>query len=170
MINQGGRRSAPERGSFPLDHFRLCEEQALRFNDCMAGHGMMPKKCQRFQKNYLQCRMKAGLMKPEPLENLGFTEANSYPAELQRKAELYKLAVAVDKRATNNVRRMKGLAHWDNNIYHVCSLIHLISFHLSRLSGSLQPPPPLLPPALAPPPIALRSSRALSTFCTSGDT
>ena len=109
MINQGGRRSAPERGSFPLDHFRLCEEQALRFNDCMAGHGMMPKKCQRFQKNYLQCRMKAGLMKPEPLENLGFTEANSYPAELQRKAELYKLAVAVDKRATNNVRRMKGL-------------------------------------------------------------
>ncbi len=121
MINQGGKRGAPDKGSFPLDHFRVCEEQVIRFNECMERHGMMPKKCQRFQKNYLECRMKSGLMKPESFEKLGFTRENTWENEMERKAQLFRMAVEIDKRSTNNIRRMKGLPHWDNDIYNVCS-------------------------------------------------
>ena len=41
----------------------------------------MPKRCQKFQINYLECRMKHNLMGKEKIENLGFDQVNSYDNE-----------------------------------------------------------------------------------------
>lgn len=41
----------------------------------------MPKRCQKFQINYIECRMKFGLMGKEKIENLGFNEVNKWESE-----------------------------------------------------------------------------------------
>ena len=48
----------PHKGSFPLDHFHECDKQASLYNDCVIKHQLMPKRCRKFQIDYLQCRMK----------------------------------------------------------------------------------------------------------------
>ena len=48
----------PEKGSFPLDHFHDCDKDAKRYNKCLRKHKLMPKRCRKFQINYLECRMK----------------------------------------------------------------------------------------------------------------
>ena len=73
--------TAPDKGSFPLDHFHECEEHAIRYNACLDKHQLMPKRCQKFQINYLECRMKHNLMGKEKIENLGFDQVNSYDNE-----------------------------------------------------------------------------------------
>ena len=73
--------TAPDKGSFPLDHFHECEEHALRYNACLDKHQLMPKRCQKFQINYLECRMKHNLMGKEKIENLGFDQVNSWDNE-----------------------------------------------------------------------------------------
>ena len=73
--------TAPDKGSFPLDHFHECEEHAIRYNACLDKHQLMPKRCQKFQINYLECRMKHNLMGKEKIENLGFDEVNSWENE-----------------------------------------------------------------------------------------
>jgi len=72
---------APDKGSFPLDHFHECEEHAVRYNACLDKHQLMPKRCQKFQISYLECRMKHNLMGKEKIENLGFSEVNSMDNE-----------------------------------------------------------------------------------------
>merc|ERR1712228_996120 len=89
----GGGRSrapavAPDKGSFPLDHFHECEEHAVRYNACLDKHQLMPKRCQKFQINYLECRMKYNLMGKESIENLGFDRNNSWDTESDRKRDL----------------------------------------------------------------------------------
>ena len=37
--------TAPDKGSFPLDHFHECEEHAVRYNSCLDKHQLMPKRC-----------------------------------------------------------------------------------------------------------------------------
>jgi len=51
-------------------------------------HKLMPKRCQKMQMEYLDCRMKAGLMTEETMENLGFTKENSFENEKERKKQL----------------------------------------------------------------------------------
>lgn len=41
----------------------------------------MPKRCRELQINYLQCRMKSGLMEEEEMEKLGFLKENSWETE-----------------------------------------------------------------------------------------
>jgi cytochrome c oxidase assembly protein subunit 19 len=76
-------QTAPDKGSFPLDHFHECEEHAVRYNACLDKHQLMPKRCQKFQIQYLECRMKHNLMGKEKIENLGYTEVNTYENEEQ---------------------------------------------------------------------------------------
>ena len=73
--------SGPDKGSFPLDHFHECEEHAIRYNACLDKHQLMPKRCQKFQINYIECRMKHGLMGKDKIENLGFTQVNTWDNE-----------------------------------------------------------------------------------------
>ena len=115
---------APERGSFPLDHFHECEEQAYLYHECLDKHQMMPKRCQKFQINYIECRMKHGLMGAKmkgdkPFENFGFTEANTYESEREKKRAMFKQLVEIDKMAERNIYRMKGYQDVDNNMYKV---------------------------------------------------
>lgn len=56
---------APDRGSFPLDHFHECDTEAKAYSKCIAKHELMPKRCRTHQMNYLECRMKSGLMEHE---------------------------------------------------------------------------------------------------------
>ena len=73
--------TAPDKGSFPLDHFHECEEFAVLYHSCLEKHQLMPKRCQKFQVNYIECRMKHGLMGKEKIENLGYTQLNSWNTE-----------------------------------------------------------------------------------------
>ncbi len=36
---------APDRGSFPIDHFYESEEHAVRYNTCLDKHQLMNKRC-----------------------------------------------------------------------------------------------------------------------------
>ena len=47
----------PDKGSFPLDHFHECDRQAKQYTDCLQKHQLLPKRCRKFQVDYLQCRM-----------------------------------------------------------------------------------------------------------------
>lgn len=47
----------PDKGAFPLDHFRECVKEANDYNVCVQRHELMPKRCRKFQINYLKCRM-----------------------------------------------------------------------------------------------------------------
>ena len=63
---------APDKGSFPLDHFHECDDEANKYNECITIHELMPKRCRDAQINYLNCRMKSGLMDQEDMTKLGF--------------------------------------------------------------------------------------------------
>jgi hypothetical protein len=52
--------------------------------------------------------MKHGLMGKEKIENLGFTEVNTWDSEEVKKKELYKKLVEIDKMAERNIMRMRG--------------------------------------------------------------
>lgn len=73
--------SAPDKGSFPLDHFQECGEQAEAYRVCLAQVSNIPKKCKELAAAYLECRMNTGLMEKQPLEDLGFTEENTQEYE-----------------------------------------------------------------------------------------
>ena len=112
--------TAPDKGSFPLDHFHECEEHAVRYNACLDKHQLMPKRCQKFQINYLECRMKHNLMGKEKIENLGFDQVNSWDNEEKRKRDLFRKLVEIDKMAERNLHRMRDpKTEIDNNLYHV---------------------------------------------------
>ena len=62
--------------------------------------------------------MKNGLMARDKVENLGFTAVNSMDNELDKKRELFKKLVEVDKMAERNILRMRGEPKpYDNNLY-----------------------------------------------------
>ena len=64
--------------------------------------------------------MKNGLMGRDKVENLGFTAVNSYDNEVDKKRELFRKLVEVDKMAERNIVRMRGNEKpYDNNLYQV---------------------------------------------------
>mmetsp|Transcript_12969 Transcript_12969/g.21936 ORF Transcript_12969/g.21936 Transcript_12969/m.21936 type:complete len:82 (-) Transcript_12969:34-279(-) len=81
----------------------------------------MPKRCQKFQLNYIECRMNNGLMETGSMQSLGFNEVNSITNEREKKLEMFKRLVEVNKIAERNIMRMRGLDmnEFDNNLYHV---------------------------------------------------
>ena len=91
----------------------------MRYNACLDKHQLMPKRCQKFQINYIECRMKHGLMTKDKVENLGFSQMNAWESEEQKKKELYRKLVEIDKMAERNILRMRGQEVLDNNLYHV---------------------------------------------------
>lgn len=96
--------SAPEKGAFPIDHFKECSDIISSYLTCVSKHELMPKRCQKLQVEYLNCRMENGLMKKEPLDKLGFTKQNSYQTELEQKKELYMMYAKLQDEAMNEVK------------------------------------------------------------------
>lgn len=64
----------PDKGSFPLDHFRECSEAKTKYVDCLKAHGMKAnaEECRQLSAAYLQCRMDTQLMAKEDVKKLGF--------------------------------------------------------------------------------------------------
>ena len=59
-------------------------------------------------------------MNKDKVENLGFTEVNSYDNEVEKKRELFRKLVEVDKMAERNIIRMRGDEKpYDNKLYNV---------------------------------------------------
>jgi len=80
--------SAPDKGSFPLDHFQECEEEAEKYRICLTKASGIPKKCKEQAKAYLECRMDRGLMAKHSMEELGFVKESSYEYELKSREDM----------------------------------------------------------------------------------
>lgn len=63
----------PEKGSFPLDHEGHCKKFMLKYFGCLRENRDNNSACREQSKEYLECRMKHGLMAQESWEKLGFT-------------------------------------------------------------------------------------------------
>lgn len=96
---------APDRGSFPLDHFHECDDQAKKYSDCVIKHQLMPKRCRDFQMKYLECRMQSGLMEQEDMEKLGFLQQNSWETEEAEKKFLFESIQKMKKDAWESALR-----------------------------------------------------------------
>lgn len=74
----------------------------------------MPKRCQKLQVEYLNCRMENGLMDKETLENLGYTKKNSFESEIEQKKYLFQTFAKLKEEAEGNVNRWLEEQEKDN--------------------------------------------------------
>jgi len=65
----------PQKGSFPLDHFKECDEHYKNYMKCLEEGLNDSKKCRHLTKAYLECRMANGLMEKEQFSKLGFHDS-----------------------------------------------------------------------------------------------
>ena len=68
------KRSAPELGSFPLDHFKECSHIYKNYKDCLEKHKNKISPCRKISMRYLECRMDKDLMAKESMQKLGFRD------------------------------------------------------------------------------------------------
>lgn len=71
------KATPPEKGSFPLDHDGECKEFYLKYMVCLSSNSSDNSKCREQSKDYLDCRMKCGLMAKESWDALGFSDLES---------------------------------------------------------------------------------------------
>ncbi|KAJ7293196.1 hypothetical protein C8J57DRAFT_18906 [Mycena rebaudengoi] len=71
-MNVGFKPTAPDRGAFPLDHYGECKEQMKIYMTCLRDNSSTSSPCRLLSKEYLDCRMKKGLMERDDWKNLGF--------------------------------------------------------------------------------------------------
>ena len=81
--------SPPEKGSFPIDHFRECDHEAEAYRKCLMATSGIPKKCKDAAQAYLECRMDKGLMARHSPEELGFIPESSWEFEKKSIHEMY---------------------------------------------------------------------------------
>jgi len=70
------RPTAPDKGSFPLDHFGECKDFYSKFMKCLRENDNINSKCRQESRDYLGCRMDNNLMAKEEWSKLGFKEEN----------------------------------------------------------------------------------------------
>uniref|UniRef100_A0A3P8XME6 Cytochrome c oxidase assembly protein COX19 n=1 Tax=Esox lucius TaxID=8010 RepID=A0A3P8XME6_ESOLU len=75
------RPRAPDKGSFPLDHFGECKAFKEKFMRCLKDNSYDNSLCRLQSKEYLECRMDNQLMAKEPLEKLGFKDLLDKPSQ-----------------------------------------------------------------------------------------
>lgn len=68
------RPTAPDRGSFPLDHDNVCKKLMLDYMVCLSDNQQDNSKCRTEAKEYLGCRMENNLMAKEEWSFLGFQD------------------------------------------------------------------------------------------------
>ncbi|XP_049539905.1 cytochrome c oxidase assembly protein COX19 [Anopheles darlingi] len=64
--------TAPEKGSFPLDHGGQCRKLMLFYMRCLRENADDNSACRQESKAYLQCRMDHELMAKEDFAKLGY--------------------------------------------------------------------------------------------------
>ncbi|RDX56248.1 hypothetical protein K466DRAFT_581383 [Polyporus arcularius HHB13444] len=72
-LSGGFSVSAPDRGSFPLDHYGECKDFMKKYLDCLRKNGSNSSPCRHLNKDYLECRMSRGLMERDEWTNLGLS-------------------------------------------------------------------------------------------------
>ncbi|KDR84849.1 hypothetical protein GALMADRAFT_54097 [Galerina marginata CBS 339.88] len=75
-INVGFKVTAPDRGSFPLDHYGECKEKMQLYMSCLKENGSTSSPCRNLSKDYLDCRMNKGLMERDEWKNLGLANVD----------------------------------------------------------------------------------------------
>lgn len=68
------QQTAPDKGSFPLDHEGECKPFKEAYMKCLRGSGNNARVCRDMSKAYLECRMEKQLMAKEDLSKLGFSQ------------------------------------------------------------------------------------------------
>ena len=66
--------TAPDKGSFPLDHEGECKVAYLKYMVCLSENNHKNSECREQSKKYLECRMEKNLMAQEDLSKLGFSD------------------------------------------------------------------------------------------------
>lgn len=66
-------KSAPDKGSFPIDHDHTCGGFMLQLLKCLRENKFDNESCRSHSKDYLKCRMDNNLMAREDMGNLGFS-------------------------------------------------------------------------------------------------
>lgn len=80
-------KTPPDKGSFPIDRENLCKEPMISLLKCLRDNQFKNEKCRDHTKNYLDCRMKHGLMAKEDWKYLGFGEHLEEQMESKRKKD-----------------------------------------------------------------------------------
>eukprot|EP00924_Labyrinthula_sp_SR-Ha-C_P006716 maker-scaffold_29-snap-gene-2.6-mRNA-1 protein AED:0.39 eAED:0.39 QI:82/1/1/1/1/1/2/143/109 len=80
----------PEKGSFPLDHHKVCKPEMSSLLSCLKENKNIHNKCQELSKQYLQCRISNNLMQEEKLDDFFSTEEFNFAKPDQHIAELKK--------------------------------------------------------------------------------
>ncbi|KAF5345836.1 hypothetical protein D9757_006990 [Collybiopsis confluens] len=78
-INSGFKVTPPDRGSFPLDHYAECKEQMTLYMNCLNKNANTSEACRDLTKQYLDCRMRKGLMQKEEWASLGLSNVDKGP-------------------------------------------------------------------------------------------
>uniref|UniRef100_A0A915IN86 Cytochrome c oxidase assembly protein COX19 n=1 Tax=Romanomermis culicivorax TaxID=13658 RepID=A0A915IN86_ROMCU len=71
------KRTAPIKGSFPLDHENHCKEIMMKYMICLSKNDQLNEKCRSEAKNYFECRMEQNLMAKEDWQQLGYGDVPS---------------------------------------------------------------------------------------------
>lgn len=66
--------TAPDKGSFPLDHENLCKKEMIKYMQCLRINRFDNAECRAESKQYLGCRMDNQLMTKEPWSKLGLED------------------------------------------------------------------------------------------------
>ncbi|KAF8527963.1 hypothetical protein BU17DRAFT_38802 [Hysterangium stoloniferum] len=69
--------TAPDRGSFPLDHEGECSTQMQVYLSCLQKSANNSVTCRQESKGYLECRMSRGLMQREDWKSLGMADVQN---------------------------------------------------------------------------------------------
>lgn len=67
--------TAPDKGSFPLDHEGECKKHMVQYLLCLNSNNNSNSKCRQIAKDYLACRMEKQLMAQEDWDKLGFHDS-----------------------------------------------------------------------------------------------
>ncbi|XP_058979764.1 cytochrome c oxidase assembly protein COX19 [Musca domestica] len=73
--------TAPEKGSFPLDHEGLCKKYYLLYMRCLHQSDDQSAQCRNEAREYLNCRMKNELMEKAEWSKLGFEDKSERQKE-----------------------------------------------------------------------------------------
>ncbi|KAF8292796.1 putative CHCH domain containing protein [Trypanosoma cruzi] len=75
---------APDLGAFPLDHYSECKSQVEAYYRCLKSNEYVTPLCRDQMREYLQCRMDRGLMKPADLDGFGIPKTEFVPTRQHR--------------------------------------------------------------------------------------
>ena len=68
------KATAPDKGSFPLDHDGECKKFYLKYMICLKNNVGKNSECREKSKDYLECRMEKNLMAKEEWSKLGYSD------------------------------------------------------------------------------------------------